>query len=183
LTTYSGYAAEDNTARGPGGRPWLADGVTITGRLGSAASTAVVEPRAFTKGLMCAAEAHGAVLRHDTVVDLVHQPNGAVRGVALAGGEIIEGEAVVIAMGPWSILAARWLPLPAVLAQFREEVVAGGLLSYGASFPDLYRRAAELVDKILRGTKPADIPVEQPTKFDLIINLKTAQGARAYCST
>jgi putative ABC transport system substrate-binding protein len=58
----------------------------------------------------------------------------------------------------------------------REEVVAGGLLSYGASFPDLFRRAAELVDKILRGTKPADIPVEQPTKFDLVINLKTAKA-------
>ena len=59
---------------------------------------------------------------------------------------------------------------------FREEVVAGGLLSYGVSFPDLFRRAAELVDKILRGTKPADIPVEQPTKFDLVINLKTANA-------
>jgi putative tryptophan/tyrosine transport system substrate-binding protein len=58
----------------------------------------------------------------------------------------------------------------------REEVVAGGLLSYGASFPDLFRRAAELVDKILRGAKPADIPVEQPTKFDLVINLKTAKA-------
>ena len=58
----------------------------------------------------------------------------------------------------------------------REEVVAGGLLSYGASFPDLFRRAADLVDKILRGTKPADIPVEQPTKFDLVINLKTAKA-------
>ena len=58
----------------------------------------------------------------------------------------------------------------------REEVVAGGLLSYGPSFPDLFRRAAELVDKILRGTKPADIPVEQPTKFDLVINLKTAKA-------
>jgi len=59
---------------------------------------------------------------------------------------------------------------------FREEVVAGGLLSYGASFPDLFRRAAELVDKILRGAKAADIPVEQPTKFDLVINLKTAKA-------
>ena len=59
---------------------------------------------------------------------------------------------------------------------FREEVVAGGLLSYGASFPDLFRRAAELVDKILRGANPADIPVEQPTKFDLVINLKTAKA-------
>jgi putative ABC transport system substrate-binding protein len=58
----------------------------------------------------------------------------------------------------------------------REETVAGGLLSYGPSFPDLFRRAAELVDKILRGTKPADIPVEQPTKFELVINLKTAKA-------
>jgi putative tryptophan/tyrosine transport system substrate-binding protein len=58
----------------------------------------------------------------------------------------------------------------------REEVVAGGLLSYGASFADLFRRAAELVDKILRGAKPADIPVEQPTKFDLVINLRTAKA-------
>ena len=49
-------------------------------------------------------------------------------------------------------------------------------MSYGPSFPDLFRRAAEYVDKILRGTKPADIPVEQPTKFDLVINLKTAKA-------
>jgi len=59
---------------------------------------------------------------------------------------------------------------------FRELVDTGGLMSYGPNFPDLYRRAASLVDKILRGTKPADIPVEQPTKFDLIINLKTAKA-------
>jgi putative tryptophan/tyrosine transport system substrate-binding protein len=58
----------------------------------------------------------------------------------------------------------------------REEVVAGGLLSYGPSFPDLFRRAGELVDKILRGTKPADIPVEQPSKFELVINLKTVKA-------
>jgi glycine/D-amino acid oxidase-like deaminating enzyme len=74
----------------------------------------VVDPRAFTTGLMRAAEMHGAVLRHDTVVDLVRAPGGALRGVALASGEIVEGDAVVIAMGPWSILAVRWLPLPAV---------------------------------------------------------------------
>jgi putative ABC transport system substrate-binding protein len=49
-------------------------------------------------------------------------------------------------------------------------------MSYGPNFPDLFRRAAELVNKILRGTKPADIPVEQPTRFDLIVNLTTAKA-------
>jgi putative ABC transport system substrate-binding protein len=58
----------------------------------------------------------------------------------------------------------------------RDVVQAGGLMSYGPSFPDLFRRAAEYVDKILHGTKPGDIPVEQPTKFDLAINLKTAKA-------
>jgi glycine/D-amino acid oxidase-like deaminating enzyme len=114
LTTYGGYAAEDESARGARGRPWLADGVAITSRLGSPETTALVEPRAFTTGLMHAAKAHGAELWHGTVVDVVRSPSGAARGVALASGEIVEGDAVVIAMGPWSILAARWLPLPAV---------------------------------------------------------------------
>jgi len=58
----------------------------------------------------------------------------------------------------------------------RVNVEAGGLMSYGPNFPDLYRRSAELVDQILRGAKPGDIPVEQPTKFDLVINLTTAQA-------
>ena len=58
---------------------------------------------------------------------------------------------------------------------FREFVEAGGLMSYGPNVPDLFRRAADFADRILRGTKPADIPVEQPTKFDLVINLNTAK--------
>jgi putative ABC transport system substrate-binding protein len=56
------------------------------------------------------------------------------------------------------------------------QVEAGGLMSYGPHVPDLYRRAADFVDKILRGTKPSDIPVEQPTKFEFVINLKTAKA-------
>ncbi len=69
-------------------------------------------------------------------------------------------------------LAAR-TKLPAIYYQ-REFVDAGGLISYGASLLDMFRRAATDVDKILRGAKPADIPIEQPTKFELVINLKTA---------
>ena len=59
---------------------------------------------------------------------------------------------------------------------FREFVDAGGLMSYGPNFPDLFRRAADFTDKILRGAKPADMPVQQPVKFDLIINLKAARA-------
>ena len=59
---------------------------------------------------------------------------------------------------------------------FRDYLGAGGLMSYGANNPDLFRRAGDYVDKILRGAKPADLPVEQPTKFDLIINLTTAKA-------
>ena len=113
LETYGGYAVEGGE-RSPGERPWLSEGVTITGRLGSPQTTAMVEPRAFTTGLMAAAETHGGALRHGTVVDLVRDKSGAARGVVLEDGEIVEGDAVVIAMGPWSILATRWLPLPAV---------------------------------------------------------------------
>jgi putative ABC transport system substrate-binding protein len=65
--------------------------------------------------------------------------------------------------------------LPAMYPS-REYAEAGGLMSFGVDYPDLYRRSANYVDKILKGTKPADLPIEQPTKFELVINLRVAKG-------
>jgi putative ABC transport system substrate-binding protein len=72
-----------------------------------------------------------------------------------------------------TLALARRLP---TMHGVREYVEAGGLMSYGADYSDLFRRAGDYVDKILRGAKPADIPVEQPTKFDLVVNLITAEA-------
>jgi putative ABC transport system substrate-binding protein len=98
--------------------------------------------------------------------------------------EAIKGRVEALYVAPDSLLFAHRIRINtlAVGARLptmclnREYVEAGGLLSYGASFTDLFRRAAGYVDKILRGVKPGDIPVEQPTKFDLIINLTTAKA-------
>jgi putative tryptophan/tyrosine transport system substrate-binding protein len=73
------------------------------------------------------------------------------------------------------VTSALSVRLPTVFGE-RENVDAGGLMSYGPNVPDMYRRAAEMVDRILRGAKPADIPIEQPTKFELVLNLKTAKA-------
>jgi len=114
LTTFAGHAAEAAVSRPSSKRSWLAGGVVLTEEIGSPETTALVEPHAFTNGLMRAAEAQGAELRHGAVSGLVRDRSGAVRGTTLSTGETVESEAVVIAMGPWSLLAAGWLPLPAV---------------------------------------------------------------------
>ena len=98
--------------------------------------------------------------------------------------EAIKGRADALYVPPDALVNANrvrihTLSLSAQLPDvygFRGYVEVGGLMSYGADFTDLFRRAAEIVNKILRGAKPADIPVEQPTKFDLVINLTTAKA-------
>jgi len=91
------------------------------------------------------------------------------------GGVLVLRDALFLAERAQIAALAAKSRLPAVYG-FREQAEAGGLMAYGASVPAMYRRAATYVDKILKGAKPADLPVEQPTKFELVINLKTAKA-------
>jgi putative tryptophan/tyrosine transport system substrate-binding protein len=84
-------------------------------------------------------------------------------------------DALINANGARIVTTALAAHLPTI-SYTREYVEVGGLMSYGPNYPDLFRRAGDYVDKILRGAKPRDLPVEQPTKFDLVINLKTAKA-------
>ena len=86
-------------------------------------------------------------------------------------------DSLVVANGMHIIIFALTSRLPAIFTS-REFAQAGALMSYGPSYPALFRRTAELIDKILHGAKPADIPVEQPTKFELVVNLTTARALK-----
>jgi len=92
-----------------------------------------------------------------------------------AGGVLVLRDAMFRAQRAQIVALAAKGRLPAVYG-FREQAEAGGLIAYGASVPHMFGRAAAYVDKILRGARPADLPVEQPTKFELVINLKTAKA-------
>jgi putative ABC transport system substrate-binding protein len=92
-----------------------------------------------------------------------------------AGALVVVIDAITLANRQRIVDLAMKYRLPAIYSS-REFVDIGGLISYGVSYPDLYRRAATYVDKILKGAKPADLPVEQPTKFEMVINLKTANA-------
>ena len=99
------------------------------------------------------------------VSDFAREPNGGL--IATASASAITQRELIVS------LAARH-KLPAVYFH-RDFVSSGGLISYGADFTEMYRRAASYVDRILKGEKPADMPVQAPTKYELVINLKTAK--------
>jgi putative tryptophan/tyrosine transport system substrate-binding protein len=90
-------------------------------------------------------------------------------------GLIVQADDLFIREGARIIELARTHRIPAVY-RLGEQAVAGGLMAYGPSIPDMYRRAAFYIDKILKGARPGEIPIEQPTKIELIINLKTAKA-------
>jgi ABC-type uncharacterized transport system substrate-binding protein len=109
------------------------------------------------------------VKRADDIRPAIGQLTGRTQALYVVGDSLVFNNQVQINT---LVLVAR---LP-TMYNGRRYVETGGLISYGPSFLELFRRAAEMVDKILRGAKPADIPVEQPTRYELVINLKTAKA-------
>jgi ABC-type uncharacterized transport system substrate-binding protein len=108
------------------------------------------------------------IRRADDIASAFEAFKGRVDALSVIGDPLMTANRVrIITLA----LAAR---LPTILSS--EDVESGGLMSYGPNFLNPYRRAADYVDKVLRGAKPADLPVEQPTKFELTINLTTAKA-------
>jgi putative tryptophan/tyrosine transport system substrate-binding protein len=103
----------------------------------------------------------------DTLADAAHGPR--------PGGLTVLEDGLTIAKLARIVNFAAELRIPAIYG-IKEFIDAGGLISYGAHLPDLFRRAATYVDKILKGAKPADLPVEQPTRFEMALNLRTARA-------
>ena len=152
-------------------------GVTRVATLGHGVFSRAVPAR--TRMQQAAAEAARSLGVHLQIVevDAPDELEGAFAAMTREGAE-----ALLMFNAPFFIThRMRILELAAKhrlpgMHEFREDVEAGGLMSYNASRADLLRRAAYYVDRILKGTKPAELPVEQPTKFELVINLKTAQA-------
>jgi putative tryptophan/tyrosine transport system substrate-binding protein len=136
------------------------------GNLGSVLELGEVQAAARTLGLEVAVS---EIRRAEDIAPALAAHKARVDALYVSAGPLVSTNLAPIHR--WAIGAG----LP-TMHGLREYVEAGGLMSYGPNIPDLFRRAAELVDKILRGAKPGDLPVEQPTKFDLVINLTTAKA-------
>jgi ABC-type uncharacterized transport system substrate-binding protein len=133
-------------------------------------------PAPLLKGIQDAAKVRRVTLESFEVTD----PSDLDRAFGAmtrshVGGLIVYPDAVTVRHRARIVDLASKTQLPAIY-MYPEFVQIGGLMAYGPSLPDLFRRSASFVDKILKGAKPADLPVEQPTKFELVINMKTAKA-------
>jgi len=119
MTAYSGFVVPESDPRRhtPAALHWLSDGVVIEHRLSTTETTAIVNPRKFTSAMMSAAEEHGAELRRGQVTGIVWRPDGSTAAGIEVDSSVVEADAVVIAMGPWSLLATEWMALPPVFGQ------------------------------------------------------------------
>ena len=148
LDTYAGQAtARATPVRRGYDVGWLSDSVILDRRLGSTETTAQVHPGAFTSGMMRLAEAQGAKLRAGTVNGVVRRPNDGRADGVIVDDERVEGDAVVIAMGPWSKLASEWLPLPPVFGLKGHSLVleTGSKVSAEALFLDYREPGGEML--------------------------------------
>ncbi len=152
----------------------LKEVVTKVSRVG--VFTPVVRPQFSMPGVEAAARALGlGITRLDVQVADDIEPAFETAAKDRVGALLVLSSPLFNSQKQRIIDLAARHRLPAMYED-REFAEAGGLLSYGPDLPDVFRRAATYVDKILKGAKPADLPVEQPTKIDLVINLKTARA-------
>ena len=129
----------------------------------------------LVKEIDLAAKAVGVKVQHLDVLNASDLENAfGAASKALAGAVLVIGSPILNSHRTQIVVLAAKSRFPAIYSR-PEYVQDGGLLYYGTSFPDLFHRAATYVDKILKGAKPGDLPVEQPTKFELVINLKNAK--------
>jgi putative tryptophan/tyrosine transport system substrate-binding protein len=138
-------------------------------------TSAVPQYANLVKEIDLAAKAVGVKVQHLDVLNASDLENAfGAASKALAGAVLVIGSPILNSHRTQIVVLAAKSRFPAIYSR-PEYVQDGGLLYYGTSFPDLFHRAATYVDKILKGAKPGDLPVEQPTKFELVINLKNAK--------
>jgi putative tryptophan/tyrosine transport system substrate-binding protein len=161
---------------------WIAKRIEIFRELAPSASkiALLVNPRNPVHRLTLAEEVPSTTKKFGVALPIVEATTAEELDIAFASAAAQHADAIIVFGDPLTIINATRVTalaaehrLPAIYL-FRLFATGGGLISYGPDINDLYLRAGGYVDKILKGTKPSDLPVEQPTKFELVVNLKTA---------
>ena len=149
MSAYSGIVVADRNVRNhvPAKLDWLSDRVVIAQRLGTTETTAIVHPRKFTLAVMGAAQSTGAQLLKGQITGIARRADGLTATGVEIDGKVVEADAIVVAMGPWSLLAAQWMQLPAVLGQRSPSLVydTGKDVPADALFLDYHDEKGEIV--------------------------------------